>query len=114
MSVDITTHIGIGWVISQEQKEEMIETAEKSNLYDEIGDSFHYINSYSDTSDVFFGEFIISVDAGDYVDLRGFADNFDYEGFLRSFKEVLVACGQESKLEEEWSNPKLYLINQLW
>ena len=93
MSVNITAYIGIGWVISQEQKEEMLKAAEKSDLYGEVEDSFHYINSYSGTSDVFFGDFIIAVDAGDYVDLQGFADDFDYEGFLRSFREVLIACG---------------------
>ena len=114
MSINITAYIGIGWVISQEQKEEMLEVAEKSDLCGDVEDSFHYINSYSDTSDIFFGDFLVAVDAGDYVDLQGFADKVNYEGFLRSFREVLIACGQELQLEEEWSNPRLYLINQIW
>lgn len=92
----------------------MMEVAEKSDILGVVEDSFHYINSYSGTTDVFFGDFITAVDAGDYIDLQGFADDFDYEGFLKSMKEVLVACGQELLLEDEWSNPKLYLINQLW
>lgn len=92
----------------------MMEVAEKSDILGVVEDSFHYINSYSGNSDVFFGDFITAVDAGDYIDLQGFADDFDYEGFLKSMKEVLVACGQELLLEDEWSNPKLYLINQLW
>lgn len=114
MSVDITAYIGIGWIISQEQKEDMMEVAEESDILGEVEDCFHYINSYSGSSDVFFGDFITAVDAGDYIDLQGFADNFDYEKFLRSMKEVLIACGQELLLEDEWSDPKLYLINQLW
>lgn len=114
MSIDITAYIGIGWVVSQEQKEKMLEAAKESDIYDEVEDSFRYINSYIGNSDVFFGDFIVDVDAGDYIDLQSFTKDISYKAFLHSFRKILIACGQELKLEEEWSNPRLYLINQIW
>ena len=110
MSVDVTARIGIGWIVTAEQREEMIETALANGPEDiYVEDEFHFINGYADDSDYLLGEWLSSVAAGDWEDLEGFSDNFNDEDFMRKYTEILRVCGQAN-----WGPPKLYLINQLW
>lgn len=110
MSVDITARIGIGWIVTAEQREEMIEAALVNGPEDiYVEDEFHFINGYVDDPDYLLGEWLSSVAAGDWEDLEGFSDNFNDEDFMRKYTEILRVCGQAN-----WGPPKLYLINQLW
>ena len=114
MGVDITARIGIGWIVTAEQREEMIEAA-LANASEDIcvEDEFHFINGYTGDTDYFLGEWLSSVDAGEWEDLEGFSDGFDDEEFMRKYTEILRVCGQALNLDD-WGPPKLYLINQLW
>ena len=68
MSVDYEAFIGIGWVISDQEREDMIEA--NYALYKEgkapcVEDEFYHINAYTG-GDVFLGDRIACVDEGEY------------------------------------------------
>lgn len=112
MGVDITARIGVGWIVTAEQRDEMIKTAlanTPKNMY--VEDEFHFINGYIEDTDFFLGELLSSVDAGEWEDLEGFSDNFNDEDFMRKYTEILRVCGQDLN---DLEPPKLYLINQVW
>ncbi len=91
----------------------MLAAVESTGRIDEVEDCFHFIDSYRSSSDVFLGDFIVAADAGDYLDLTGFVTNADTDDFMEKYREILTLCGQ-GLLLEHWSDPKLYLINQMW
>ena len=51
MSVDRTACLGLGWVISHDEYEQMRQLA--GDRWEEVEDNFQYINSYHEDSDVF-------------------------------------------------------------
>ncbi len=113
MGVDITARIGIGWIVTAEQRDKMVETALANTPKMYVEDEFHSINGYTEDTDYFLGEWLSSAYAGNWEDLEGFSDNFNNEDFMRKYSEILYVCGQDLNLDD-WGPPKLYLINQLW
>lgn len=111
MSVDITAKIGIGWIISQEKRNEMEENA--GDQWDDFGNHFRYINNYGD-SDTFFGKVLKCVDCGDWEYIGDLGQNIDFNRFSDTMTEILHICGQDICPDGEWANPQLILFNQLW
>ena len=119
MSVDYEAFIGIGWVISDEQRDQMIEA--NYALYKEgkapcVEDEFYYINAYTG-GDVFLGERVVAVDEGEYIcvsDLSAAMDPAKWEAFAEKFATIIEACGIEITPDSKWANPQLYLINHVW
>ena len=108
----ITDRIGVGWIVTAEQRDKMVETILAStpkNMYME--NEFHFINGYIEDTDFFLGEWLSSAYTGNWEDLEGFSDNFNDEDFMRKYTEILRVCGQDL---DDWGPPKLYLINQVW
>ena len=106
MSVDITAHIGVGWVIPQEKYEQMMEAAGDNRT--EVEDYFRYINNYSAVGDVFLGEFLVAADPGRYTDLSNLSNCIDI------MADILELCGEKVDPDTEWFNIRTYLINRVW
>ena len=113
MGVDITARIGVGWIVTAEQREKMIETALANTPKMYVEDEFHSINGYTEDTDYFLGEWLSSVDTGSWKNLEGFSDNFNNKDFMIKYSEILYVCSQDLFIDD-WGPPKLYLINQLW
>ena len=119
MSVDYEAFIGIGWVISDEQREQMIEA--NYALYQEgkapcVEDEFYYINAYTG-GDTFLGDRIATVDEGEYTcisDLSAVISPEQWERFAEKYATILEACGIEITIDSKWASPQLYLINHVW
>ena len=108
----ITARIGVGWIVTAEQRDKMVETILAStpkNMYME--NEFHFINGYIEDTNFFLGEWLSSAYTGNWEDLEGFSDNFNDEDFMRKYTEILRVSGQDI---DDWGPPKLYLINQVW
>lgn len=115
MGVDITAHIGIGWIVTAEQRDKMVETALAHTPKMYIEDEFRFINGYTEDTYCFLGKWLSSVDAGEWedLDLERISDSFDDKDFMLKYSKILRVCGKDLNLED-WGPPKLYLINQLW
>ena len=119
MSVDYEAFIGIGWVISEVEREQMIEA--NYALYEEgkapcVEDEFYYINAYTG-GDVFLGERVVAVDEGDYIcvsDLSEIISPEKLEALGEKFATIIEACGIEITIDSKWASPQLYLINRVW
>lgn len=112
MSVDITAHIGVGWVIPQEKYEQMMEAAGDNRT--EVEDYFRYINNYSAVGDVFLGEFLVATDPGRYTDLSNLSNCIDIDIFVERMADILELCGEKVGPDTEWFNVRTYLINRVW
>lgn len=123
MSVDYTAFIGIGWVISQEERERLIAANEKliEEYPDEdigyVEDEFSYINSYTCDTDIFLGKRLCSIDCGEWVNLTTLGTLVTpevMERFSETYTAILSACGEKLGPGTKWDNPQIYLINQIW
>lgn len=112
MSVDITAHIGVGWVIPQEKYEQMMEAAGDNRT--EVEDYFRYINNYSAVGDVFLGEFLVAADPGRYTDLANLSNYIDIDTFVERMADILELCGEKVGPGTEWFDVRTYLINRVW
>ena len=124
MSVDYEAFIGIGWVMSQEERNRLVNANRK--LIDEhpndmiiqcVEDEFSYINGYSDDSEVFLGESLVSIDCGEYINLLTIGSSLtaeELEKFVEKYEKILEACGEELGITSKWYNPQVYLIHRIW
>ena len=108
MSVDYTAYIGLGWVIDEALYSAMQDAA--GDQWGDVEDFFHHINMYSSDTDIFFGDFIYGVDAGDYELLTNLLEEVDINSFCQKYNEVLKICGQDP---DRWV-AKTFLINRIW
>ena len=119
MSVDYEAFIGIGWVISDQEREDMIEA--NYVLYKEgkapcVEDEFYHINAYTG-GDVFLGDRIACVDEGEYTcisDLSSLVQPDQWDIFAEKYATIIEACGITITPDSKWANPQLYLINHVW
>jgi hypothetical protein len=116
MSVDRTTCLGLGWVISHDKYEEMRDAAD--NKWGAIEDYFHYIDCYREDSDVFVGELFAPVGEGEWINLIEAAQKLQAEvdeyDFGAKFCKILVdVCGQDLGPESPWTEAQVYLLHRL-
>ena len=116
MSVDRTACLGLGWVISHDEYEQMRQLA--GDRWEEVEDNFQYINSYYSDSDVFVGGTMCHIDEGSYLDLGEIANKinleFDHEAFMEDFTKILRICGQEITIDSKWAMAQIYILSLLW
>jgi len=115
MSVERTTCLGMGWIISPEKYQAMLEAAPEDKQ-GEIQDEFYPINSYIGDTDYFLGEFIRCIDEGDYFDLVATQEEIlsNVEGFIDKYMEILNLCGESISPDSYWSEAHLYVIHRVW
>ena len=123
MSVDYEAFIGIGWVISAEEKERLIDANLKmiEDHPDEdimcIEDEFSYINSYYGDGEVFLGKSLVSIDCGEYMNLTAIGSLLtpkELEEFVLTYEKIFDACGEPLGIGSKWYNPQIYLIHRIW
>lgn len=123
MSVDYEAFIGIGWVISAEEKERLIDANLKMiEDYPDadimcIEDEFSYINSYYGDGEVFLGKTLVSIDSGEYMNLTAVGSLLtpeELERFVLTYEKIFEACGEPLGIDSKWYNPQIYLIHRIW
>jgi hypothetical protein len=123
MSVDYEAFIGIGWVMSAEERDRLVEA--NLRLIEEypnenipcVEDEFSYIDCYYDESDVFLGKSIASINCGSYMNLTAigsFITSEELDEFILTYEKVFEACGEPLGMDSKWYNPQIYLIHRVW
>ena len=110
-----TTHLGLGWLVSNEEFQEM---KEKAGLtWDEIKDHFYAIDKSNDESEYFIGVLFPAINSGSALDLIVAAQNInqdiDQNIFGQTYFNILQTCGRELNINSKWTNAHAYLINRL-
>lgn len=110
MSVDITTNVGFGYMLTPNQYETMREAAETVGEWDDMEDLFRPINCYISDSPVFLGYIFVTVDPGEYITMEEtlYPSDFNPERFAYAMSEIFDVCGVDVKPGSKWENPKLY------
>lgn len=106
MSVDARAYIGFGWIIDQNQKNQMEEAA--GDLWDEFESCFSYINSYDGNSKIFLGDYLDGTET--YMPILESLNGFDIEKFVEKYEKLFAVCGADVELLA--AEPKLYLIHE--
>ena len=123
MSVDYEAFIGIGWVISQEEREQLIDAnlkiieANPDDAIPCVEDEFYDINCYWDSSEVFLGESLVSIACGEYMNLTAIGSLLTaetLEKFIEKYERIFKACGESLGITSKWYNPQIYLIHRIW
>ena len=123
MSVDFEAFIGIGWVMSAEERDRLVEANLRliKEYPDEdipcVEDEFSYIDCYYDESDVFLGKSIVSINRGEYMNLTAigsFITPEELEEFTLTYEKIFEACGEPLGMDSKWYNPQIYLIHRIW
>ena len=123
MSVDYEAFIGIGWVISQEEREQLIDAnlkiieANPDDAIPYVEDEFYDINCYWDSSEVFLGESLVSIACGEYMNLTAIGSLLTaetLEKFIEKYERIFKACGEPLGITSKWYNPQIYLIHHIW
>lgn len=115
MSVNYSTNIGFGYMLTQKEFGYMKSAAEQNGVWGQVEDEFYCIDAYSDNSFIFLGEIFSTIDSGDYaaMDLAIYPPTFDPEMFSRKYEEILMLCGIVIKPETKWETPKLYMMSMV-
>lgn len=115
MSIERTTCLGMGWMVSSEKYHVMLDRAPE-DLRGEIQNKFHPVNSYISDTEYFLGEFIHCIDEGEYFDLFVMREGIleGVEGFINKYMAILSLCGEEIKPDNYWGEAHLYVIHRVW
>jgi hypothetical protein len=110
MSVDITTNVGFGYMLTPNQYNKMREAAEAVDEWDDMEDMFRPVDCYDADSPVFLGYIFVTVDPGDYITIKEiiYPSDFNPDGFAYVMSEIFNTCGIDVKPGSKWENPKLY------
>lgn len=105
MSVDFTARMGIGWIITKKEYDEMNILSQY-----EYEDMFHYIDAYYGEGDIFFGELVYRAAPGSYkqIDFLDFVEKREY--IYHNYGEILSRCGRLDLMDKP---PNCYLIHQV-
>ena len=105
MSVDYTTHIGLGYIVTAEEKAHILNHCLATA---ELEDEFLCLNAYIDDGFYFLGEEIESINTGcfSFTDLE-----FLYEE--NWYKEIEDKYGMFLEYLEKDTKPKLYVLNRV-
>lgn len=123
MSVDYDAFIGIGWVMSCEERDRLVDEnlkiieANPNDIIPCVEDEFRYINCYWDETDVFLGKELVSINCGEYLNLTAIGSLLtpeELEEFVDKFSTLLEACGEDLGPDSKWYNPQIYLIHRIW
>ena len=123
MSVDYEAFIGVGWIISQEERDKLVEHNLElieqfpNQIIPCIEDEFMWVNAYWDDSPVFLGKSLFSADEGSYLNLStlgSFLTPEEMEEFAEKYTSILRACGEDVDPGTKWDQPQLYLIQRVW
>lgn len=113
MSVNYKTEIGYGYIVSCEQRAELIEAASNSDVADAISDALVCIDCYRDDSDYFLGVNISSIYEGEYNYLNdvliSIQDNLG--AYLNELSEMLIDCGLP--MSDPWDSPELVIMHRI-
>ena len=120
MSVDFEAFLGIGWMLTREQRDQMIDA--NLALYEKgevecVEDEFSWIDGYHEDSPVFLGERITTVTPGEFMcvsDLNSIIDAEKWEAFAEKFATIIESCGINITPDSKWANPQLYIVHQIW
>ena len=110
MSVDITTNVGFGYMLTPNQYSKMREAAEAVDEWDDMEDMFRLVDCYDEDSPVFLGYIFVTVDPGEYITMEEtiYPSDFNPDGFAYVMSEIFTTCGVDVKPGSKWENPKLY------
>lgn len=112
MSVDFSTRVGFGYMLTPDEHQQMIDYAEEHDMLGEVEDEFMCLDSWSG-GNYFLGEVFSTVEPGEYVtmDVVIYPPDFNPELFARRMEEILTICGVSILPETKWDNPKLYVMH---
>ena len=112
MSVEFSTQIGFGYMLTPEEHQKMIDYAEEHDALGEVEDEFICLDSWSG-GNYFLGEIFSTIEGGDYVTMDAviYPSSFNPELFSRKYEEILNLCGVAVLPETKWDNPKLYVMH---
>lgn len=106
--------LGLGWVISNDEVEEMREAA--GCVWSEIEEYFMPIDPCADRTDYFLGFSMAPVEPGMALDLNKVAKTMSAEidpnEFSNHFGHIISMCGREVGPESKWIEAQLYLISR--
>lgn len=110
MSVDITTCVGFGYMLTPDQYYSMWNAATAAGEWDDMEDLFCPIDCYDEDSPVFLGYIFVTVDLGEYITMEEtiYPSDFNPDGFAYVMSEIFTICGVDVKPGSKWENPKLY------
>lgn len=113
MSVNYKTEIGYGYIISCEERAELIEAASSPEIADNISDALVCIDCYRDDSDYFLGVNIASVYEGEYSYLNDVLISIqgNLVGYLTELSEMLIDC--ELPMSDPWDDPQLVIMHRI-
>jgi hypothetical protein len=116
MSVDFSTCVGFGYMLTPDEYKTMRQYALDHDSWCEIEDEFQYVDAYTDDSPRFLGEIFSDIEPGEYVtmDIVIYPPSFDPEVFSRKYAEILTTCGIDITPESKWETPKLYVMHRVW
>lgn len=116
MSVDFSTCVGFGYMLTKDEYDQLREYAETHDTWDEVEDEFYYVDAYTDESPRFLGEIFSTIEPGEYVtmDMVIYPSTFNPELFSRRYSEILTLCGVDIFPESKWETPKLYVMHRVW
>ena len=113
MSVNYKTEIGYGYVISCEERADLLAAARNPEIADILCDSLVCIDCYRDDSDYFLGVNISSVYEGEYLyfsdALLSIQENLNE--YLNELSIILTDC--ELPMSDPWDNPELVIMHRI-
>lgn len=113
MSVEYSTTIGLGWLISNDEYEIMQEGA--GYAWNDIVDDFIPVDAWAERTDYFLGATYGNIEPGMALNLINVASdiqaNLDTEWFNDKFGTILTLCGYQITPDSKWANANLYILS---
>lgn len=105
--------IGIGYIMTTKEKEEMLRNVENSERFEEINSNFYHFSE----KNCFFGEIIYEIPKGKAISLETIralpalsSENLD---FGLKYGSMLYDMGVDvDTINEQWCNPTIYIIKE--
>ena len=109
MSVDYTTDIGYGYILTFDQVRKIEE-----NTMGEIFDYIYCIDGYVDSCVYFFGIQLRSLYPGDYVNIANVIELSCEEAnkVVNKITAMLKDCGLDPK-HPDWNAPQIYVLHRI-
>ena len=108
-------YLGLGWLINEKTRNELLSYTENVDKANDIADHFH---RYNTDGKWFFGEILYKIPEGEaktLMTLISIQSLFNFEEFSFNYGMMLVDCGLSvEEINESWSNPDLFVIHGVY
>ena len=111
MSVSYNAYIGLGYIISQAERDFMVAAADEKDI--DVESHIYCIDAYREDPNYFFGEILKSAEEGSATSLNQVLCDVDGDKFCETYEPIISACGIDIFASEAWLTPQIYIIHSV-